>query len=202
MFLSEEQSFAFHVLLVHLFFKDSLRYGSKMLVWCSLSHLVITKYRFTEFQQIVSYSLEVPGQSKSSQTDQLWALIRQDWVTFIQVFVQKLILSMPQQTGEIIKKRCHNHKYCLFAWIWLFVCFFAKELFEAYEMIVIIFHYIIETNGKMYETQNSFLCQNVCLDHKHYTHTLTLQKQWPLYVCVRGVYESVCVCVLWYCTMC
>lgn len=77
----------------------------------------------------------------------------------------------------------------------LIVClFFAKELFEAYEMIAIIFHYIIETNGKMYETQNSFLCQNVCLDHKHYTHTLTLQKQMTsLCMCERCVRESVCV---------
>lgn len=79
----------------------------------------------------------------------------------------------------------------------LIVClFFAKELFEAYEMIAIIFHYIIETNGKMYETQNLFLCQNVCLDHKHYTHTLTLQKQMTsLCMCERCVWESVCVCV-------
>lgn len=137
MFLSEEQSFAFHVLLVHLFFKDSLRYGSKVLVWCSLSHLVITKYRFTEFQQIVSHSLEVAGQSKSSQTDQLWALIRQDWVTFIQV--QKLILSMPQQTGEIIKKRCHNHKYCLFAWIWLFVCFLPRNFLKLMKWLRLFF---------------------------------------------------------------
>lgn len=54
----------------------------------------------------------------------------------------------------------------------IFYFFFAKELFEAYEMIMIIFQYILITSGKIYET-----------------HTLTLQKQMTS-LCV---YERVCV---------
>ena len=79
-----------------------------------------------------------------TNSDNLQALIMQEWAAIRQDVAQKLIDSMPGRIAEVLKKKGQHCKYslCVNFILW------SIKAFDTYEMLVIILQYPIVTSDK------------------------------------------------------
>ena len=110
---------------------------------------------------------------KPTHYDQLWALIRQEWIVAIrQDLAKKLIPSMPERIAEVIKKKGQHCKYSLFVKFDVFANKSHWNLWNAYNCSSVYYRKLMEKLSKNTEAAK-FAKHNICVTAKTFNKDCT-----------------------------